>query len=95
MEHLDQLQRYQISAYLKIGKSYGYIAKALEERNKQFAKDLLRELIHKNRKYVWDPGDIEGLIYYASHNYCLLDTDIEQRVFERKKLMKPLILWRN
>ena len=53
-----------------------------EERNKQFAKDLLRELIHKNRKYVWDPGDIEGLIYYASHKYCLLDTDIEQRVFD-------------
>ena len=30
MEHLDQLQRYPISAYLKAGKSYGYIAKALE-----------------------------------------------------------------
>lgn len=56
--------------------------KLREERNKQFAKDLLRELIHKNRKYVWDPGDIEGLIYYASHKYCLLDTDIEQRVFD-------------
>lgn len=56
--------------------------KLREERNKQFAKDLLGELIHKNRKYVWDPGDIEGLIYYASHKYCLLDTDIEQRVFD-------------
>ena len=53
-----------------------------EERNKQFAKDLLRELIHKNWKYVWDPGDIEGLIYYASGKYCLLETDIEQRVFD-------------
>jgi len=58
--------------------------KLREERNMQFAKDLLRELIHKNRKYVWDPGDIEGLIYYASHKYCLLDTDIEQRVFDSK-----------
>lgn len=56
--------------------------KLREERNKHFAKDLLRELIHKNRKYVWDPGDIEGLIYYASGKYCLLETDIEQRVFD-------------
>lgn len=53
-----------------------------EQRNKQFAKDLLHELRGKNRKYVWDPGDIEGLIYYASGKYCLLETDIEQRVFD-------------
>ena len=56
--------------------------KLREQRNKQFAKDLLHELICKNRKYVWDPGDIEGLIYYASGKYCLLETDIEQRVFD-------------
>ncbi len=56
--------------------------KLREQRNKQFAKDLLHELIGKNRKYVWDPGDIEGLIYYASGKYCLLETDIEQRVFD-------------
>ena len=56
--------------------------KLREQRNKQFAKDLLKELIHKNWKYVWDPGDIEGLIYYASGKYCLLETDIEQRVFD-------------
>ena len=55
-----------------------------EQRNKQFANDLLHELRGKNRKYVWDPGDIEGLIYYAGHKYCLLDTDIEQRVFDSK-----------
>ena len=58
--------------------------KLREQRNKQFAKDLLHELRGKNRKYVWDPGDIEGLIYYAGHKYCLLDTDIEQRVFDSK-----------
>ncbi|MBR7064429.1 MAG: hypothetical protein IKI31_04720 [Treponema sp.] len=56
--------------------------KLREQRNKQFAKDLLKELIHKNWKYVWDPGDIKGLIYYASGKYCLLETDIEQRVFD-------------
>ena len=58
--------------------------KSREQRNKQFANDLLHELRGKNRKYVWDPGDIEGLIYYAGHKYCLLDTDIEQRVFYSK-----------
>lgn len=42
MEHLDQLQRYQISAYLKIGKSYGYIAKALEVSKSTISREIGR-----------------------------------------------------
>lgn len=42
MEHLDQLQRYQISAYLKIGKSYGYIAKALEVSKSTISREIRR-----------------------------------------------------
>jgi hypothetical protein len=52
------------------------------KRNERLAQRLLKKLIHRNNKYVWDPGDIEGLIYYASGKYCLLETDIEQRVFD-------------
>ena len=42
MEHLDQLQRYQISAYLKAGRSYGYIAKALEVNKSTVSREIRR-----------------------------------------------------
>lgn len=42
MEHLDLLQRYQISAYLKSGKSYGFIAKALEVNKSTISREIRR-----------------------------------------------------
>lgn len=42
MEHLDLLQRYQISAYLKSGKSYGFIAKALEVSKSTISREIRR-----------------------------------------------------
>jgi IS30 family transposase len=45
MEHLDLLQRYQISAYLKTGKSYGYIAKALEVSKSTISREIRRNQV--------------------------------------------------
>lgn len=45
MEHLDLLQRYEILAYLKSGKSYGYIAKALEVSKSTISREIRRNQV--------------------------------------------------
>lgn len=64
MEHLDQLQRYQISAYLKAGRSYGYIAKALEVSKSTISREIRRN----QTGAVYDPYKAQQL---ASERLCI------------------------
>lgn len=55
-----------------------------DKRFERLAKRLFGNLLNINREYyVWDPGEIEGLIYLSSDGfYYLLETDLEQDVFD-------------
>ena len=70
MEHLDQFQRYQISAHLKAGRSYGYIAKELEVSKSTIGREIKRNRVG---------GE------YSPHKAGLL-ADSRQRLSHRRKL---------